>query len=467
MIADEKLDFWLENNFNVLFTGRHGTGKTSMVSACAERNGLELGRNFLYYSASTLDPWVDIVGVPKEKTDEDGVSYLELVRPKQLASGEVEFIFMDEYNRSHSKVRNAIMELIQFKSINGKGFPNLRCVWAAINPDDDEDADYNVERLDPAQKDRFHINVEVPYLPSLDWFTKRFGEKIANGAVSWWGELPDQEKKLVSPRRLEYALNVWELGGSPRDVLPSSTNITKLLQTLEHGPISDRLKELLISRDGVSATSFLEDENNYASAVAHITKNNQAMDFFLNLLNKEKLAVLLSTNAKARKFMCVNRLKHSNFQATIDDVVNASLNRRLINSINKLLITHPAKSPGAYAVSGGEKSVVSPATNSWPTSSTPSVVKSRVGSIPDQINQCVIKSGDMGTTPSLIEAETGIASSRIKQHLKFHRDNNGTFVEENGYWKLAPNLRKLIKNTNILGGASDAAATATEPTINP
>ena len=44
---------------------------------------------------------------------------------------------MDEFSRAHKKVRNAVMELIQFKSINGRKFKNLKIVWAAINPDDD------------------------------------------------------------------------------------------------------------------------------------------------------------------------------------------------------------------------------------------------------------------------------------------------------------------------------------------
>ena len=72
-VRDEKLDFWLEHEQNVLFVGKHGVGKTAMIKSCFERHDLVLGETFLYFSASTLDPWVDLVGVPKERiTDKRG-----------------------------------------------------------------------------------------------------------------------------------------------------------------------------------------------------------------------------------------------------------------------------------------------------------------------------------------------------------------------------------------------------------
>ena len=95
-------------------------------------------------------------------------------------------------HNSHKKVRNAVMELMQFKSINGKKFKNLRIVWAAINPEDEDE--YDVERLDPAQKDRFHISLDIPYKPDLDYFTRVYSEDTARAAISWWNELPDEIK---------------------------------------------------------------------------------------------------------------------------------------------------------------------------------------------------------------------------------------------------------------------------------
>lgn len=116
MIPQQKLDFWVENNMNVLLKAKHGVGKTHIITDTFKRHNL----NYLYFSGSTMDPWVDFVGVPKEFTDENGVTFLDLVRPKSFAYDDVQAIFIDELNRSPAKVRNAIMELLQFKSINGK-----------------------------------------------------------------------------------------------------------------------------------------------------------------------------------------------------------------------------------------------------------------------------------------------------------------------------------------------------------
>ena len=62
---DKKIEFWIENSQNVLFIGRHGVGKTAIVKDAFERRSI----NYRYFSASTMDPWVDFVGVPKEKTE--------------------------------------------------------------------------------------------------------------------------------------------------------------------------------------------------------------------------------------------------------------------------------------------------------------------------------------------------------------------------------------------------------------
>ena len=193
---------------------------------------------------------------------------MDLIRPKEFQDDAVEAIFMDEFSRAHKKVRNAVMELIQFKSINGRKFENLRFVWAAINPDDDEEFSYDVDALDPAQEDRFHIHVEVPYKPDIEWFRDRFGKRLANSAISWWNELPKKIQYKVTPRRLEYALNVYGVKGNLRHVLPGSSNISKLSRVLNDGPIQDRLDEIYKTKDEKQARKFISVENNYRDGLS-------------------------------------------------------------------------------------------------------------------------------------------------------------------------------------------------------
>ncbi len=333
MIADTRLDFWFQNKKNVLFVGRHGVGKTNIVKLCFERNGLKHGDTYLYFSASTLDPWVDLVGVPFKKTNKDGTECLDLVRPAALASGKIEAIFFDEFNRSPKKVRNAVMELMQFKSINGLVFPNLKCVWAAINPDDDDT--YDVERIDPAQKDRFHVIKEIEYRPDRSFFINRFGDDSGSAAVEWWTALPDTEKDKITPRRLEYALNEWEIGGQISDILPMSCGINKLIQSLRNGPIEVKLQKMLSSKDIVAAKAFLANDNNFHSSINFILDNQEMINFFTPQMPKEKLASLMSENDSICRFVCKESKTNKDLWNLMRDIVVAGQDEKLVKRLRR------------------------------------------------------------------------------------------------------------------------------------
>lgn len=305
-MTDNKLDFWIQNNYNVLFIGKHGVGKTARIVEAFNRNKLK----WKYFSASTLDPWVDFVGVPKETKDPNGNTYLDLVRPKHFAEDEVEAIFMDEYNRAPSKIRNATMELLQFKSINGRKFNNLKIIWAAINPekelDNDSAPEYDVETLDPAQKDRFEIHVEVPYKPDLAYFKTKYGDDLGKTAVSWWNDLIDKEKDEVSPRRLDYAIGLYAKGGDMRDVLSKKVNVSKLVTELKNGNYRDTMENIFKVRDTAKALEFVKDENSYNNTIKYIIQDKAKLDFFFKYLPEEKQSNLVATDDGVMKYAFQN-----------------------------------------------------------------------------------------------------------------------------------------------------------------
>ena len=315
-----KLKFYIKNEKNVLLEGRAGTGKTTIITHVFNE---EFGEgNWLYLSGSTLDPFVDFVGVPREEKTENGQAFLDFVLPKHFVTGNIRAMFIDEYNRSHKKVRNATMELTQFKSINGRKFPNLKVVWVGINPfsDDEMDQSYDVEQIDPAQLDRFQIQIKLPYQADVSYFANKFGKDIAKSAIEWWNALPEKTKLLVSPRRLDYALEIHQIGGDVFDVLPAESNPSKLITVLTIGNIEDKLKEIFDKSDYNEAKKLLESENNYQSAIPFFTRNKEYKRFFLPVLSQERVTSLFFKDNIVSDFILRNPLY---FKDSLSEILKA------------------------------------------------------------------------------------------------------------------------------------------------
>jgi hypothetical protein len=84
-----RLRQYLDLNYNVLFSGRHGVGKTEVIKTTFEEAGLR----WKYFSAATLDPWVDFVGVPKVIDDGIHPPHLDLVKPLFIVNDNVDAFF--------------------------------------------------------------------------------------------------------------------------------------------------------------------------------------------------------------------------------------------------------------------------------------------------------------------------------------------------------------------------------------
>jgi hypothetical protein len=334
MISDKELDFWIKNGLNVLFIGEYGIGKTSTVLDAFKRNKLR----FKYLSGSTLDPWVDLIGVPKEVVDENNTRVLDLIKPKEWAYDEVDAIFIDEFNRAHKKVTNAVMELIQFKSINGKKYSNLKIIWAAVNPEESkfQENTYNVEPFDAAVKDRFHIHVDLPYKPSIDYLKHKFTQPVAESAMNWWNALPDKVKGQVSPRRLDYALDIYFKGGNLKYVLPQESNVKKLVQDLANVPIRQQLTSLVTSGDVDAAREWLANDNNYFSAVDEIFTNDQFVNFFVPVFPKEKISNILSGSDAKSKIIYDMGKSNTQIKSVIDNIVKSGQNKAVADNLSML-----------------------------------------------------------------------------------------------------------------------------------
>lgn len=280
----EMLKLYANKGFNVLFSAPHGVGKTQITKAVFESVFGPMGKKWLYFSASTLDPWVDLVGVPHKGATAGGNPLLVLLRPAWVYE-DIEAIFFDEINRAPDKVRNALMELIQFGTINGHKMTKLKVVWAAENPWD-EQSTYSVEKLDPAQRDRFQIQITLPSNPSSKYFREKFGE-VGAAAVKWWESLNEDNKKQVSPRRLEDSIHVFMAGGNLSDMFTSKLNPSALTAALKEAVIKFDVETFFNKQDADLQQNLTVD--NLLKFDSYIAKNEKVFDRVVNLASKEVL----------------------------------------------------------------------------------------------------------------------------------------------------------------------------------
>lgn len=344
ILNDALLDFWIDNDWNVKMEGRRGTGKTARITAAFNRKFGE--GKWKYFSAPTMDPWVDFVGVPEKVTRKDKESYLELVRPREFADDEIVALFFDELNRAKPKVIDAVMELIQFKSINGRKFKNLRVVWCATNPkvhDGDDDEEYNVEELDPAHIDRFQIHVATDYQCDPDFFHTTFPE-YAETAIAWWNKLGKVNKKAqnkVSPRRLEYALKVFAKGGDMAYVLPPDCGIADLHSQLTSGNYLKRMRSLYDRNNPEEIRKALLNENFFSGIKDEVLKDKKLLKVFAPYFPNEKFNNLITTNAEFKQFVLSDADVMKAGAETLINIVEANkANPKIVKEIRERLTAY-------------------------------------------------------------------------------------------------------------------------------
>lgn len=316
--TEQEVVKWIQKKKNILVSGRPGIGKTSIFVKGLEKalgykdeNGTFhkgiMGKDFLYFSCPTLDTYVDFSGIPKEaETVIDGKTYkyVDIVRPKNFVFNNVRAIILDEYNRSNRSTRNATMEIIQFRTLNGNPFPDLTSIIATANIEEENDKmSYDVEPIDDGQIDRFHIRIKMPYKPNREYFTAKYGKKIADSAISYWESLGSEDLKLkVTPRRLEMAIEAYRDDIDLDLIIPIGCNPSALLHAISNGIPEDTLREFLSNNNKEGARKFLSHDSNFNSIKPLILNldESELRHFILPLIEQEKLTSIISNSADIR-----------------------------------------------------------------------------------------------------------------------------------------------------------------------
>lgn len=132
---------------NIMLSGRHGIGKSEILTKFYQDKGMKVVALFL---GQMSDPG-DLIGLPN-KDEKTGKT--EFMPPYWFpVDGNPIVLFLDELNRARPEVLQTIMDLALNRKLAGKQLPEGSVVISAVN----DGEEYQLTDLDPALVSRFNI----------------------------------------------------------------------------------------------------------------------------------------------------------------------------------------------------------------------------------------------------------------------------------------------------------------------
>ena len=176
-------------NHNLMLVGRHGIGKSEILSEYFSAKGMKVVALFLGQMA---DPG-DLIGLP-HKNEETGKT--DFMPPYWFPlDGKPIVLFLDELNRARPEILQTIMDLALNRKLAGRSLPEGSRIISAVNAGDQ----YQLTDLDPALVSRFDIVTFQPTVQEwLLWADKagvdpRVTEFIEENPI-WLDRNPDQKE---------------------------------------------------------------------------------------------------------------------------------------------------------------------------------------------------------------------------------------------------------------------------------
>lgn len=142
--------------FNPMFEGGSGLGKSSSIREWAAQQGPEFGLIDLRIAFMEAP---DLLGLVEIETDQNGKKRTAHCLPNFWPTSGEGILLFEEPNRGTNGVLNTLMSVLQEREFNGYKIPKGWILVGAQNPDT---SSYTVNSADTALKDRF-VKFEITY----------------------------------------------------------------------------------------------------------------------------------------------------------------------------------------------------------------------------------------------------------------------------------------------------------------
>ena len=170
---------------NIMLVGKHGIGKSEILTSYFSSKGLKVVTLFLGQMA---DPG-DIIGIPSkvEKQDAKGkaTSHTDFTPPYWFPQDDQPIVlFLDELNRARPEILQTVMDLTLNRKLAGKALPKGSYVISAVN----DGEEYQLTDLDPALVSRFNI---YEFRPTVEeWLNWAAGQNLDERVINFIQDNP-------------------------------------------------------------------------------------------------------------------------------------------------------------------------------------------------------------------------------------------------------------------------------------
>ncbi len=164
---------------NIMLTGKHGIGKSQILTKYFEEKGQKVVTLFL---GQMSDPG-DLIGLPHM---DESTKKTDFMLPYWWPNDNKPIVlFLDELNRARPEVLQTIMDLALNRKLAGKSLPEGSRLISAVN----DGEEYQLTDLDPALVSRFNIYEFKPTVS--EWLLWAQKSKLDSRVIDFISENPD------------------------------------------------------------------------------------------------------------------------------------------------------------------------------------------------------------------------------------------------------------------------------------